>query len=460
MASLTVGNLIFHFATIRTESYAATPLYDPSGRHFECTQIDLTIVGVVNAVSIASNKPNPGAIGSGSEGDRLPRTTWELQRYLMVPRRHVVYEVAGTAIIDLPQIGNNDVRLASDPKGGPIPRAAKFTQFVGDKSAILSYSVTCHDSRSTKYTLSHAWDVTASIDERGYSTRRVSGRAAFRKDFLAAAQLQPDFFRQALFPPCPRDMRRVDVQVSQDRSGDSVTYSVTDREVTFGLGDTSDVTEIRGSVTCTVDTAIKGTKDTVNVVTEIIEKVLQLDATAVAKIGINTAIPVGRALGVARVYGRKGANRNKMAILGKAFILDRLDPIIRGFKARAAQAVQLPLFIANGVTAASVTHNFDSDLPPFAEVRLDVFLPQPWVLNSMFRLGEVFNLLPTYADEAGQFVGADTFFAPELNSGNSRGTWLEQIVTQTLLTADQSDANVLPPAHPAAPAAVDFANLA
>ena len=47
MATLTVDLLTFHLATVRTEAYEVTPVMDPSGVHFECYRINLSIVAVL-----------------------------------------------------------------------------------------------------------------------------------------------------------------------------------------------------------------------------------------------------------------------------------------------------------------------------------------------------------------------------------------------------------------------------
>lgn len=478
MASLQVDDLIFHFATVRTEEFSVTPVMDPSGKHFECSRIDLSIVAVVADVAAATGKRRPAAVGAGFEGDRLPYSMNRLVPFLTTPRRHVKYVVGGVTILDLPQLDRNGRRLSCDPKGGPFCRTAKFAQIAGDQSAVLTYAVTCYDSRSPNYVLSHAWDVQSSLDEHGYTTRVTAGTARFRKDFLDARRvggdvneqtLQPDFFRKALFPVCPSDMRRVHVEVTQPRSADEVSYVVVDKEVTFGLGRDDDCVKVDGTVTAYSSYAIKSTKSAAGLGVSVGLDALAQNADDILKKVLDAAIPQSTAVGVVRAYGRKGADRKRLAHVAKAFVLDRFWPVLKQANAFGQDPnSKLPQWSA--ISGVAVSHSVHSEEAPWAEVRLDLFLTNPYVLD-FTRQGintggpifdTLFNLSDEYGwDRGGKLASPTTLSGPHLPAaGNTRGTWIARLVSQALRTAAQADAHNLPDVPPEPKDSVDYDDLA
>lgn len=444
MASLTVGNVVFHFATVRTESYSAKPVTDPSGRHFEMTQIDLEISAIVNRVAVATRKPLPTPVGPGNAGNNMPLTVYELQKYLTVPGRPVSYSVGGTTILDAPAVDRDTgARFERDPKGGPFPRHARFVQFTGDETAVLEFSVTAFESRSPNVLLSNAWDLVSAVDDCGFTTRKVSGRAAFRKDFLDAKALQPEDFRSVLVPACPPGMRRVAVEVFQGRTADEVEYAAVDQENVFDLGvGEKDAVKVRGSVTATTHTPIHDLKSALKMAADMAGKAVSMDVGGFASSFIGYFVPTREAKGIARVYGRKGCDRSKLASLGVSFILDRLGPINS----------------LNSVTAASVSHNFDSDGPDgvWAEVRLDLFVADVATgVYTLTRKDKTFNLGDVYQDELKRVIGSPTGGTRPLNSSGTRGTWLKRLVSQRLQPASGADANSLPDNPPGGSAARD-----
>lgn len=439
MATLQVGDVIFHFAATRTENYSVEAVMDPSNTHFECYRINLSIVAVVNSVTVASNRPVRGAVGTDNPaGDSLPRSMRELSEYLMKARRRVTYSVGGRVVLDEPRFGDTDV------KGGPKPTHARYSQIIGDKTGILQYGVIVHVSRSPNFILSHAWDVSSSIDGHGLTTRTIRGRVAFRKDFLDATlvgaggrTVMPDDFRRVVFPPCPEGMRRRNVYVEEPRTGDELEYVVHDREVIYGVGENNGgAIEVQGAITASREYPVKSVNQLISKAGSVGWAALSAD---VMKFGgevmglVASFIPVSRASGTVRVTGRKGATRSRLARICEAVILDRLSPLNRPFGKEPFQMV------------VHVTHNVDSDQNPFAEVKIEVLC-----LNPNQNPFSAFNL-DDKIEDGGAFPMSPSRLTPTLpNANNTRGTWARAMVTQSLAAPDDT---AVPDGHPADAAA-------
>lgn len=448
MTMLRYGNLVFHLSSIRTGEYSVRPVYDRSGLQWECNEITLDITGIVSEVSIASNKPFPlapggpsvkfvGGGGFANVGDSLPFTLWNTKDSLSKPQQVLQFIVDNETVIDLPRPLNDGTRLSCDPKGGPFPQRAHYSNFSGDKMAVLSFRVVAYDTNCDNYILSHAWRIVSSMDQHGITTRTVQGVATFRRDFLINEDLQPDDFRKWLFPFSASGTRRVGAQVEQPDGGDTIVYTVVDREVQYGLGLSSESVEVSGSITSSVDLPIKDLQSALTTAGAVAMNIMNPFAT----IGtlITLTVPLQKNIGIARAIGRKGASREGLAALAANFIVDRFRKIIIDTR------FCLPY--------CGVTHNIDSDHNPFAEVRMEILGLTKTAVSAVLEANPTIGINVSNEYNLGGGVGPFDFGPARLLNGNSqgprlassensRGTWLHRMVSQALTEPSDTTCNL------------------
>lgn len=336
MARLTIdmgegAEMVFHFATVRTQEFTVEPVMDPSGVHYECSKITLDVVAVVNAVTFATNKRDPKGVGLLAGGDRMPLTLRNVRDALMHPRRKITFGMGDDAVIQLPGLTGNGPAIC-DARCGPFPVRASFTPVTGDKSAVLSYRVICYDNYASQYALSHGWSLSSSIDRYGWTTRTITGRVCFRRDLLHAINAVPDDFRAALFVPTPGRMRRVGVDVVQHGNGYEYEYTVTDRQVEVGLGAASPALEVTGSVTSAVTAPVKTLKQFAGVISDIATHGYNFEFAGLAKTVVGNSVPVNTNVGVCRAVGRPGSDRRYLSALAQGFLLDRFGRLLKGWE--------------------------------------------------------------------------------------------------------------------------------
>lgn len=387
--------LVFHFATVRTQSYTCEPVLDASGQHYEATKITLRVCGLVNAVTIATNKLLPNQVGGQKAnrtdppvgaGDSLPFTMFNVRDALMHPRRPVTFQVADTRVFDLPRPLQPNFpdgpRMPSDLRGGPYPQRAVWTNIAGEKTAILDYEVVGYDSYNEQVLLTHSWSVQHSIDRHGLTTRTVQGRATFRMDVLDSQDVVPDDFRKAIFHAVPDGFRRVGVYVDQASDSRTYDYTVVDREVVLGLGENSPLYEITGSVTGGVIHPLRDPKAIGNAIQRFGRAAVNVMDDPFGPIGElwANAVPTSVSTGVARAIGRKGVSRRTLSMAAMSFILDRFSPMFNaggggigiGLGGAAGGAAGGIKFTEGRVVSIHVTHNVDTDGNPWAECRLEL----------------------------------------------------------------------------------------
>lgn len=437
MANLTVGDFQFGLASFHLNEYTAEPVMDQTGLDLECTKITIDLHGVVNEVAIASNKAIAGI--PGSPGDPLPTTMVALRDYLMRPRQYIKFTVGGVTVLESPSIKPPQVEMPCDVRGGPFPQRASFTQTVGDKSAIIQFRVVTYVSYCTKYLLSNRWSLSSMIGQDGMTTRTVSGRATFRKDFLDYDGLVADDFRKWLIVPCPVDMRRIHVTVNEAADGASVDYSVVDSQVRYGTGNLG-ILKVSGTVTGGCETEIKSSSQLATKVGETVTHFVKAGFKGPLGIpdifkgisSLNAFIPSSKFSAVARVDGRIGANQYKMSQVAIAVCLDRL------------KFVYTPDGGIGFVSRAFVTNGLGSEEAPYSQAVVDVYGISMKILKQtfMFRPNELINTISTFDDKVTQAAGVE--FSPNTpgarlpRSENTRGSQITRLMTQVLLSADDS----------------------
>lgn len=373
MALLTYGDVNWTFAGTLTQSLTYEPDLDPSRSDYQSTKITLEVLGAAHPALVSTNKRDPAGITMLTAGDRLPNLMFNLEEYLMTPRRVLTYQVANAVILESPLRLTTGERMTTDSKNGPTPEYARYSKIIGDKTGILHFRISTHHARASRFLTSLRWNQTHSIDNHGFSKVITRGRAAFRKDFLAFRGLQPDDFRPFCVPIQSNDLRRVSVDVVQDESAGELDFTVVDTETRWGLGESEDIQEVLGTVTSAVDTPIKDIKSGVATVGKALWSLVPFVGGGLREFATtvwSTAVPSQRHFGVIRVIGRKGTEQARMARVARDVITDRFQPVFTDPKI--------------GIAGMTVVASCDSDHAPFVEVRIDILGLGLRALEAMF----------------------------------------------------------------------------
>ena len=455
MAQLQIGSFVFAFKDVKTMHFETVPVYDPSGCDIECTKVHLEIMGLVHPVAIATAAAlatpigGPGTPGPLSIGDRLPFTMANLRDLLMQPRQQVTFTVGGTVVLQSypTPLPGAPAGSTCDVRGGPIVEDARYTEITGDKSAILHVRLYTHVTGLAFYMLSNRWSITARIDSNHLTTRTIHGRVKFNKNFLdnnpgvPPFPLQPDDFRSAVVPPAGIGMQRDTIDVVQNEAGDELMYTATDQEVIRGTGANSQIVRIECMPTVGVDVPIKDAKTILEKAGVILTSGLK-DWKLIGKT-IWAAIPTTKAFGHCRVFGAPNSSLQNLVTAGINVLLDRLGP------SRTFLGAQVSCF---------VTTNCDTHNAPWAEVRMEFVGLNKNQLRALLS-GNPTSLMSTSAyvfnpdatilagwsySGSGTAVGgggpiklvmdAASAAVTLSTSNNTRGTWLQRLVAQVLLS--------------------------
>lgn len=417
MASLQVGDFKFGFASFHLNELTFEPETDQTGIDIECTKVTLDLHGVVNAVAIAANKAQEGI--PGSVGNALPDTVIGLRDYLVIPRKVIIFEIAGVTIFESHEDG-----MESDVRGGPFPARASFSQVVGDKTALLQFRVVTYLTYCNKYLLSNRWTQRSTVGSDGMTTRTTVGRAAFRKDFLDFEGLQADDFRKWLIIPCPNDMRRVYVDVQQESDGAAVTYNVTEQEVNYGTGADRGILKVSGTATGGCESEIKTGNQMINKMASMAMNVLTLSPKALIA-DFNSFIPNSKFAAIARVDGRKGVKQDMLARVAVDVCLDRLANVYN------------PQNGLGFVSKLFVTNSHGSEEAPWSQCQIEVYgISLNILLNTVqFTPDNLINAslsIKINSLDGGPLFNKNIEAARLPNSDNTRGSQLTALISQVL----------------------------
>ncbi len=453
MARLQIGPFDFRFTWLQTSHFTVTPETDPSGADVECVRIDLEVSGVVQAAALAS-----------PAGASLPSTITNIRDSLMTPRQAVIFRVGDQIVLNSPlTVGPLPaLPLPSDVKVGPIVDDARYTPFIGDKTAFLYVRLHTWVSYANCFCTSLRWSITANIDDLGMTTRIIDGRASFRKDALLQATVPaaasgilglrplptnafPDDFRSLIVPPCGLRMRREGMHVIQNSEGTEVKFSCQDKEVRLGTGALSPVLRIECLPSVGIASSIKDVKSAVEAAWAAIKSIPEKGIIGAGLSSIWSALPTAKASGICRVWGRVNTDLPSLIRVAVAVLLDRFAPARMGLAA---------------CCSAWITTNSDTENGPWVETRMEFVGLNAAFLEAIF-LGDPSTMLNTGVDirypppDGGGFGGllaSSALTAAQLPfSNNTRGTWTGRLVCQQLLASASP-----PPAPPDNQLAVDM----
>lgn len=132
--------------------------------------------------------------------------------------------------------GGINLGYVCDCTGGPTPLSCNVWRIDGTGTFRVDYTIQADVGEHSFFfnkppvLLSHVWGMDLDVDVDGFATRRVSGRAIFRRDVLEQQAVRPDDFRSLLVHPIPAHMKRESLRVSQAEDGNTLSYEIIDKE--------------------------------------------------------------------------------------------------------------------------------------------------------------------------------------------------------------------------------------
>jgi hypothetical protein len=194
---------------------------------------------------------NPSATRN-NDGDRAAASFAALRQVMLTPRRQLKVDVGGTVVLEAPGVRpGGDRNFVVDAKNGPQPLAFQVLEVRGVKTAVIYWECECYiNACCNSALLSHRWEMTHEISEMFITTRRITGRAVFRSDFLRDYPGQPvrypDDWRVRLFHPIPDGFQRDSINVVAASDGLSAQYQIVDQEQWLNRSVRSPVVRIQG----------------------------------------------------------------------------------------------------------------------------------------------------------------------------------------------------------------------
>ena len=412
----------------KTMTYSVEPVMDRAGVGLLWSKLTISVVSVVHSLWCASGKP-PGGLNFGGNmgvpGDRMGLSLSRLPEILRQPRQTLLFRVGQDLVVESPPRLPDGTQLPCDCANGPVTRGVRVLQVIGDESAIVSFTVETYLSSSATFCVSNRWDTHLAVDDLGYATRTISGRAVFRADFMNLYGLTADHFRPYLFVPADAPLRRVGVDARVSEDGNTIDYAVVDREVDFGTGANSDVMRIEGTVTSGGHIDLPSMKEVVKRAPSLSGEAGGAIFTAGASLfrnvpeALNTVIPEGRCSAMIRVFGWRGAGRAGLATAALDYGLAKVAPVWG-----VGRAI---------LVGAHVTQTVGSeDGGPMVELRLE-FWASHLLVAFLFDPSTVNQMMDWSVGAPEMVWRPGTARAPiGRTSNNSRGSYVREVVIQAL----------------------------
>jgi len=437
MATLSYGPVTLQI--VKTLEFSAEPVSTEDQVDYVVTRNVVTVQAVFSpaATVIPNNPGDPPPINLGV-------SVANLQDVLMRPRQQLTYRIGNDIALAAPNPNGGGLSTnppKTDARWGPRPLFARVLSVIGDKTAIVTFSVECWTAKGSNIILSNRWTMRQSLDEDFYTTITYQGRTKFRSSLLAVGSFgnvgpQPDQFRSVLLPTVPDTFQRraLDVQITED--GLEMAWEVRDEEQSLSLGQNSPATRLEGLITAGSEI---GLKDAIQAV-----KGFAADQSRIALWGLapgfawlngtpfpgavlHSIIPAVKASAIIRVWGRPLAFRSDLLALAVGVALDRLSP---GGQGLLGVGGTLP-------TSAYLTYSVEEK---FVELRLEVFTSAGAIVSATFDMlnfsarvkldGNISGvpqapLSPALLENQGQAPVPD-------NSGGMRGDYLGLVIAAML----------------------------
>jgi hypothetical protein len=415
---------------LKTQAADRHAVHSDDGIAYLYTEWVLDVIGELNPALISfatATQPRAGLAPA--------KTDQAIRHLLMQPFGRLVWTVGDTAILDT---GVNGV----DADNGPTPLSFDVLKLLGEhKTWVVRYRIKarvneCKGGNKDKgnMLLSNRWTMRTDTDDQHVTTRIIRGEAKFNSALLNEAGLNADQFRAVLVHPVPQGFRRENVDAEQASDGNTYRYTVIDQEDLSSLQlDSGDVAPGITDVQAFQTNHVGGT-----LVTGAVRNVALLEAASFRRaLEVGSFNPAGYA-GVAAAAAAEAALRSLPT--AHTHFLVRVwgnKKSRRRDLQRTALKVILSRFDANFITAISnsveayVTHDLRGR---YVEVGITI---QKGVLGA----GDFFTIFdpdnahgfPDSDDITGVTVavGGTTRLGPP-NSSQSRGTYVENLISQAL----------------------------
>lgn len=435
MAELTYNGIKIQL--MRTQQYASKAVYSQDGVDYLFTEHKIEVFGVLYLQADPPFAPLKGPIGSRFA------TMDDLRSALLQPRKQLVYEILSPGAAGGTKrrlVAPQDPKSPCDCNNGPRPDYCYITQIAGDKTALVSYGITCWTNDCSKVVLSNRWTVTGAVDQDRYTTRTMQGRLELRADLMRQKNLHPDLFREMLFLPIPLNFIRKDIQVTVTSDGRAAEYTVVDQEVPLNIPDAwRVVTRVEGNVTAGSEVPIKNVNDLGGKVGDIVGNALSLDIGGTMKAAqglLLGSIPVNKACGIVRVWGNRYAQRSQLAYVAKQIILDRFAPLGAGLNIaglNVGRGIFLPVSAYLTCDIAQRFVELRMELFPGVNALLTAFVQDMTAFESMLNLNdnEIRTLQGFTAGDGKSAPGTNPLPNPEVGSA-TRGSYLGALLVQAL----------------------------
>lgn len=211
------------------------PIYTDDETDLLYTEVTISVVGIWNPATAGS----PAAGGSGFKN--AAKSVGDLRRFLMEPRGVLEFQIPDSSgatdgiVVSSPQFRpGGDTRYDADAANGPFPLSFDVVGFVGEKTAIVSFSIKTYinETPNARACIANRWAMSTDYDDCFFATRTTQGEATFRSDLLADQfdPIQPDDFRISVVPRPPWGFKRIRSQFTQSSDGLSLQYTVVDQQ--------------------------------------------------------------------------------------------------------------------------------------------------------------------------------------------------------------------------------------
>lgn len=402
---------------VETRLYERTAIMD--GPTYLYTRHTLGVVAIYN--------PERNSPFVAAPNFQAPIIDIALRHKLMLPRQKLLYTVGTTNVIHSPL--NLPAGLTTDANNGPLPLYCHVEKVHGKKTFkvywVVQTDVNECPSSLPPIVLSHRWTMDHDIDEHFFTTRTIRGHAILRTDHMLKSSVTPDDYRPHFIHPIPNDFKRTHINVVAHEDGNALDYVVVDTEQPFVFDNfvrDRGVTKIEAyqnfeegsfafdTIARTLATEIAAATTSAGTIPG-----LAAAATLGALRGAEKSLPTIVHSFLVRVWGNRDADRGNLELVAWTIVQ------------RRREAANIP---ALSDKWCNVSHD----------------IMGKWVeVSARFKLGPVASAAASLAFGGVVFGSADELTAGitrttgpgmGLGAGNStgtvRGTWIGELVAQTL----------------------------
>lgn len=207
---------------VRVLSLTADSVYDDSG---------VILVGVRKSISFRGLIQNP-------DSTTYAAAVQTAQASLMVPRKALTIVVNGVTLTSVGASGGGGTYATPtaglfDAASGPIPSNVTVQNVVGGRASFVTMTLDWTEppdsitAESEARILSHRFEQSWGIDDRGYAARTVRGVLVLNGKF---GGVNPDAFRQWVIPAEIAGFRRSALEFAVSPDGKSLIYQCSDSE--------------------------------------------------------------------------------------------------------------------------------------------------------------------------------------------------------------------------------------